>query len=143
MCGVLSECCQWVNPQAALLGVAIVATGLRVKELTLTPSPHTHTHTTHTHNTRTRHAGLTRARVKVCRGEALRRLKSFFCAGEVYRSIYVCTVGTRPINLSSKGFALTWYRALTCYFPRLSSLRTHFEPWKAVCTRGRGSLAAR
>jgi len=43
----------------------------------------------------------------------------------------------------SKGFALTWYRALTWYFLRLSSPRTHFEPWTAVGTRGRGSLAAR
>ena len=46
-------------------------------------------------------------------------------------------------SLCSKGFALTWYRALTWYFLRLSSLRTHFEPWKAVGTRGRGSPAAR
>ena len=29
------------------------------------------------------------------------------------------------------------------YVLRLSSPRTHFEPWKAVGTRGRGSLAAR
>jgi len=42
----------------------------------------------------------------------------------------------------SKGFALTWYRALTWYFLCLSSLRTHFKPWKALDTRGRGSLAA-
>ena len=43
---------------------------------------------------------------------------------------------------SSKAFALTWYRALTRYSLRLSPPRTHFEPWKAVGTRGRGSLAA-
>ena len=43
----------------------------------------------------------------------------------------------------SKEFALTWYRALTWYFLRLSPPRTHFKPWKAVGTRGRGSLAAR
>jgi len=43
----------------------------------------------------------------------------------------------------SKGFALTWYRALTWYFLCLSSLRTFLEPWTAVDTRGRGSLAAR
>jgi len=46
-------------------------------------------------------------------------------------------------GISSKGFALTWYRALTWYFLRLSPPRTHFKPWKAVGTRGRGSLAAR
>ena len=28
----------------------------------------------------------------------------------------------------SKGFALTWYRALTWYFLCVSSLRTHLEP---------------
>jgi len=44
---------------------------------------------------------------------------------------------------SSKGFALTWYRALTWYFLHVSSPRTNFEPWKAVGTRGRGSLTAR
>ena len=43
----------------------------------------------------------------------------------------------------SKGFVLTWNRALTWYFLRVSSLRTHLEPWTAVDTRGRGSLAAR
>jgi len=43
----------------------------------------------------------------------------------------------------SKWFALIWYRALTWYFLRVSSLLTHFEPWTAVGTRGRGSLAAR
>jgi len=43
----------------------------------------------------------------------------------------------------SKAFALTWYRALTWYSLRLSPPRTHFEHWKAVGTRGRGSLAAR
>ena len=43
----------------------------------------------------------------------------------------------------SKGFALTWYRALTWYFLCVSSLRTHLEPWIANGTRGRGSLAAR
>jgi len=42
-----------------------------------------------------------------------------------------------------KGFDLTWCRALTWYFPRLSPPRSHFKPWKAVGTRGRGSLAAR
>ena len=47
------------------------------------------------------------------------------------------------VRKRSKAFALTWYRALTWYFLRLSSLRTYFEPWKAVGTRGRGSLAAR
>ena len=41
---------------------------------------------------------------------------------------------------SSKAFALTWYRALTWYFLGLSSPRTHFEPWKAVGTRGRAPL---
>jgi len=46
-------------------------------------------------------------------------------------------------NTSSKGFALTWYRALTLYFLRVSSLRTHLELWTAVDTRGRGSRAAR
>jgi len=36
------------------------------------------------------------------------------------------------------------HRALTWYFLCLSSLRTHFKPWKAVGTRGEGgSLAAR
>jgi len=42
----------------------------------------------------------------------------------------------------SKAFALIWYRALTWYFLGLSSSRTHFEPWKAVGMRGRGSLAS-
>jgi len=42
-----------------------------------------------------------------------------------------------------KALALIWYRALTWYILRLSSPRTHFESWKAVGTRGRGSLAAR
>jgi len=42
----------------------------------------------------------------------------------------------------SKGFALTWYRALTWSLFRVSSQRTHFEPWTAVSTRERGSLAA-
>ena len=45
--------------------------------------------------------------------------------------------------IHSKGFALTWYRALTWYFLRLSPPRTHGKPWKAVGTRGRGSFAAR
>jgi len=45
--------------------------------------------------------------------------------------------------LNSKGFALTWYRALTWYSLRLNPPRTHFEPGKAVGTQGRGSLAAR
>jgi len=44
---------------------------------------------------------------------------------------------------TSKVFALIWYRALIWYFLRLSSPRTHFEPWKAIGTRGRGSPAAR
>jgi len=43
---------------------------------------------------------------------------------------------------TSKGFAQTWYLALTWYFLRLSSLRTHFEPWKAVGTQRSDSLAA-
>jgi len=43
----------------------------------------------------------------------------------------------------SKALALIWYRALTWHVLPLSSPRTHFEPWKAVGTRGRGSLAAR
>jgi len=43
----------------------------------------------------------------------------------------------------SKAFALTWYRALTWYFLGLISPRTHFEPWKAVGTRGRTPRAAR
>ena len=40
--------------------------------------------------------------------------------------------GPRPV--CSKGFALTWYRALTWYFLRVSSLRTHLEPWTASGT---------
>jgi len=44
---------------------------------------------------------------------------------------------------SNKALALIWYRALTWYSLRLSPPRTHFEPWKAVGTRGRGSLTAR
>jgi len=35
----------------------------------------------------------------------------------------------------SKAVALIWYRALTWYVLRLSSPRTHSEPWKAVGTR--------
>jgi len=38
----------------------------------------------------------------------------------------------------SKGVALTRYRALTWYLLRVSSLRTHLEPWTAVDTRGGG-----
>jgi len=47
------------------------------------------------------------------------------------------------VSNHSKAFALTCSRALTWYFLRLSSPRMHVEPWKAVGTRGRGSLAAR
>jgi len=47
------------------------------------------------------------------------------------------------LRASSKGFALTRYRALTLYFLCLSSARSHFEPWTAVATRRRGPLAAR
>jgi len=43
----------------------------------------------------------------------------------------------------AKRWPQAWYRALTWYFLYLSSPRTHFEPWKAVGTRGRDSLAAR
>ena len=50
---------------------------------------------------------------------------------------------TMIVSGPSKAFALTWYRALTWYSLRLSPPRTHFEPWKAVSTWGRGSLAAR
>jgi len=45
-------------------------------------------------------------------------------------------------HLYSKALALIWYRALTWYRVPWSPPRTHFEPWKAVGTRGRGSLAA-
>ena len=49
--------------------------------------------------------------------------------------------------LCCKALALIWHRALTCYSLRLSDRlsppRTHFEPWKAVGTLGRGSLTAR
>jgi len=51
--------------------------------------------------------------------------------------------GKVSVTVSSKEFALAWYRALTLYFLRVSSLRPHFEPWTAVGTRVRGSLAAR
>ena len=54
--------------------------------------------------------------------------------------IYICTY--MYIGLT-RGLSLTWYGGLTCYFLHLSSLRMHFEPWKAVGTRGRNSLAAR
>jgi len=51
---------------------------------------------------------------------------------------------TLDARVSSKALALIWYRALTWYSSlRLSSPRTHCEPWKAVGTRGRGSLTAR
>jgi len=43
---------------------------------------------------------------------------------------------------SSNAFALTWYRAFTWYRVRWNPPRTHFEPWKAVGTPGRRSLAA-
>jgi len=46
-------------------------------------------------------------------------------------------------SLVSKASALIWYYALTWYSLCLSPPRTHFEPWKAVGTRGRGSLNAR
>ena len=42
---------------------------------------------------------------------------------------------------SSKAFALTWYRALIWYRVCWGLPRTYFEPWKAVGTRVRGSLA--
>jgi len=45
-------------------------------------------------------------------------------------------------GMGSKAFAPTWYRALTWYSVPWSPPRTHFEPWKAVGTWGRGSLAA-
>jgi len=45
--------------------------------------------------------------------------------------------------VSSKALARTWYRTLTWHSLRLSPPRTHFEPWKAVGTRGRSSLTAR
>jgi len=48
----------------------------------------------------------------------------------------------RERDVYSNAFALTWYLALTWYRVLWSPPRTHFEPWKAVGTRGRGSLAA-
>ena len=58
--------------------------------------------------------------------------------------VYVYTRVLVPPNMyihtHSRGFSLTWYRALTWYFLRvMSSLRTHLEPWTAVDTPGRGS----
>jgi len=55
--------------------------------------------------------------------------------------MYVCSVYRTYV--CNKALALIWYRALIWYFLRLSPPRTHFEPWKAVGTRGRGSLTAR
>ena len=49
--------------------------------------------------------------------------------------MYVC--------IYNNALVLIWYRALTWYSLRLSPPRTHFEPWKAVGTRERDSLAAR
>jgi len=67
------------------------------------------------------------------------------CKGQLLLCV---VVGSRRDKLSitptdSKALALIWYRALTWYSLRLSPPRTHFEPWKAVGTRGRGSLTAR
>ena len=47
------------------------------------------------------------------------------------------------VRVYSKALALIWYRALIWYSIRLSPPRTHLEPWKAVDTRGKGSLTAR
>jgi len=44
----------------------------------------------------------------------------------------------RALGRASKAVALIWYRALTWYSLRLSPPRTHFEPCKAVGTRGGG-----
>jgi len=52
-------------------------------------------------------------------------------------------VSAAVAEVSSKALARNWYRALTGYSLRLSPPRTHFEPWKAVGTRGRGSRTAR
>jgi len=59
--------------------------------------------------------------------------------------IYLCSISLDAelaivgnIHRFSKAFALTWYRALTWHYRRLSSPRTHSEPWKAAGTRGGG-----
>ena len=57
------------------------------------------------------------------------------------REVAVRLKGAR-VAPDSKGFTLTWYRALTWYFHCVSSLRMHLEPRIAVGTRRGGSLAA-
>jgi len=70
------------------------------------------------------------------------------CKGQSTGATPGAAVNSGPLSkgLSApwlQAFALTWYRALIWYSLRLSPPRTHFEPWKAVSTRGRGSLAVR
>jgi len=66
-----------------------------------------------------------------------RRVKNTYSTARVRTSRFCCGV-LAWATCVSKGFALTWYRALTWYILRVSSLRTHFEPWTAVVTLGGG-----
>jgi len=79
-------------------------------------------------------------------GAKVGSLQAWVASDDVAANLGCATFPTREVHKigeHSKALALIWYRALTWYSLRLSSPRTHFEPWKAVGTRGRGSLAAR